>query len=483
MRFFKKNKIQNKLFLIIIAILSINILVVLAFGTSLLDRVYMFDKKSELKRYETKIQQSYEKGDSDGLKQALYTLSANNVIALFYNQQTGEVIYSLADQMASQPQMRIDPQHWYSLAKQENIFQKLERESPIVITEKNAVSDSIFLYAKLNQDTYLFMETPRAYIEATAQTATHFFALLLLISLLAGIVITHFVAKKIAKPINDIQDTAQKIATMDFKKRCDVHTGDEIEALANSVNQMADQLEENIDLLKKDLEREEKTNRIRSDFVSNVSHDFKTPLSLIEAYSESIQDGSSEDIKQACSVIIEQSRRMNHLVNQLLTLSKLESGMIDFHIEDPFCLDELIQNILKDFSIILNKEKIHLQIETDSDAIVKGDFRQIEQVFTNLLENAVKYVDEKKEIRLFTQKIKPGMIRIGLYNSHPPLTESQRENLFEMFYKTDCSRSNLNSYGIGLTIVKTILGAHNQACGVYNEGEGVVFWFELPLIE
>lgn len=478
----KKTTIQKRLFLIILSLLAINLIVVLAFGSAFLQRYYMFQKRNELKGYQTQIQSSYQKNDIEALNSQLRNSSINNVTVLIYNRQSGQFYFSgTFPNQPNQPNGRIDPQHWIQLAEAENIFRQLEKENPIILTEKNKISDSIFLYAKMDTDVYLLMETPRAYIEATAQTATYFFSLLLLISLAIGILATHFAAKKIAKPIREIEETAKGIAAMDFQKRCDVHTGDEIEELASSVNQMADKLKENIDLLKKDLQREEKTNKMRNDFVSNVSHDFKTPLSLIEAYSESIKDGTSENIAQACDVIIEQSRRMNHLVNQLLTLSQLEGGVIAFHIE-PFCIDELIQNTLQHFHILLNKEKIDLTVQTDSQDIVKGDFRQIEQVVTNLLENAVKYVDEKKKIRLFTEK-RGGKLRVSFYNTHPPIQEEQLENLFEMFYKTDSSRTSPKSYGIGLTIVKTIIQAHHEEYGVYNDEEGIVFWFELPLLE
>lgn len=471
--------IKNKLFLIITAVLSINIIVILLFGVSFLEQYYISTKKRELDSYHKQIEISYQKEDYQSINYALQNCTINNITILLLDTSSKQIIYSSA--RPGKDNDNPDVQLWLSRIMQQDILSQLEVEDPIIEVNDYNTDGDICLYSKMDDSTYLLMDTPLAYITATAQTAMQFFLILSFFTLVIGLTVTYLVSKRIAKPIKEIDNTARRISNMDFSQRCDIHTGDEIEVLATSVNSMADDLEKNIALLKNNLIQVEQANRAHKLFVANVSHDFKTPLSLITAYSEALKDGTYTDVDEICDILLEQSDRMNHMVNQLLTLSQLESGTIRFDFR-PFAINDLILSSIKNFEILLKKQGIQLQVHLVEDIIVQGDYNRILQVFTNLFENAIKYVDNAHLIQIWSV-CKANHIRIHLCNSHAPIEQEELYHLFEMFYKSDKSRNaKKNSYGIGLAIVKNILDAHHQKYGVYNAEKGIVFWFELEKI-
>ena len=472
--------IRNKLMFAILCVLSINIVVVLVFGQTFLESYYIHNKKNELRDLKREITSAYQNSSNKELQQGLTNCQENNVTYLLYIK--GNLV-SLNSSQGSDYQARIDSTSWWYMAQSTGIFEQLEKTPTIVIQQKNEISDSLFLYSKLDDQVYLFLETPRAFIEATAQTAMKFFLFLSVGTLVLGIVITVILANRIAKPIKQIDKAAQKIAAMDFSEQCEVHTGDEVEALANSVNSMSEKLKENISLLRRDLEREEQTNRMRREFIANVSHDLKTPISLISAYGEMLKDNSKDEkTSEVCDILLEQGETMTRLVNQLLTLSQLESGMISYDMSF-FSMNDLIGTVVKNCRILLDQSGIDFALQLGEEYMVKGDYNRITQVFTNLFENAIKYVDEKKliDVRLTHHK---NWVRTSIFNSHAPLSQQELENVFTIFYKSDKARKASNkSYGIGLAIVKTIVEAHNGRYGVYNSEDGVVFWFELELFD
>lgn len=473
-----KLNIKNKLFLVITAVLSINIAAVLLFGGAFLEMYYVSSVKRELRIDSIEIKADYLKNDFNNLEDKFKECVAGNVTVLIYERGSNQVLYSTARPHNENGMTSgIDVKLWINQAAQEGIFSKLEQEDPIILEEDNGVSDSIYLYSKINDETYLFMETPREHISSTTQVAMRFFVILSMFTLIVGMIAVYFVAERIAKPIRQIDSAAQRIAAMDFSESCEIHTGDEIEQLSHSINKMASELSKNIDLLKKDLEREEQTNRIRQEFVANVSHDFKTPLSLIIAYTEALKDGSIEQT-EAYDVLFEQCARMNRLVSQMLTLSQLESGMLQYDMS-VFSLNELLRSVVESFQLNIKRQEIVFSKDEGEEYIVCGDYHRIEQVVVNLFENALKYVDNKKRIWIKTKR-NEGCISVVIGNSHPPLTEEQKSSVFEIFYRVDTSReTGKKGHGIGLAIVKNIVEAHGGQYGVSNCDDGVEFWFTL----
>ena len=228
--------------------------------------------------------------------------------------------------------------------------------------------------------------------------------------------------------------------------------------------------------------RHQQTDRMRQQFVASVSHDFKTPITLMVSYAEAMENETSEAARREyCETIISEGNRLSHMVGRMLDLSKLENG-IDKVECSIFCLSEVVDGAMKNYRLPTSRRGIEVRREIEDEFIVEADYHKIERVVANLFENAVKYVPDGGEIRVIVHR-NGGCCRVGVENTGEPIREEEIESLFDSFYRADQSRSCTDGYGLGLAIVKVIMEAHNQRYGVENTGTGVRFWFELPLVE
>ena len=266
------------------------------------------------------------------------------------------------------------------------------------------------------------------------------------------------------------------------------HDMEEIQVLGNSMNTLSERLEETISALKsannqltKDIEEKTKIDEMRKDFIANVSHELKTPIALIQGYAEGLQEGMGEEKESRdyyCDVIVDEANKMNKMVKQLLTLSSLESGN-DKPVMDRFNLTELVRGVVNASKILLEQNEIQVDFDAQTPVYVWADEFKIEQVVTNYLSNAIHHIDGEKKIII---KMIPenGIVRISVFNTGTPIPEDAIPNLWTKFYKVDKARTRAyGGTGIGLSIVKAIMDAHNQQYGVKNWENGVEFWFTL----
>lgn len=346
--------------------------------------------------------------------------------------------------------------------------------------------DHISLITRLDDTFYLYLETPKEYIKSTADLAVRYTAYLSIGILLAGVVLLYFLAGRFTRPIRDIQTVADKISSMDFSETCQIHSNDELGALSESINNMAHELEANIDklieannVLQMDLERQQQTDRMRRQFIANVSHDFKTPLTLIISYAEAILDSKdAKEQKDFCKVILDEGNKLSSMVVSLLRLSQLESGMQKLE-PSIFCLDEILDTVVKSHRILTDQRHLKVEQVYGGECIVEADYPKIEQVVANLYENAIKYAPEGGKIRIRTDR-QDGKWKISVENEGEKIPPEEIENLFISFYRADKSRHrDAQSYGLGLAIVKAIVELHGEKCGCENLEDGVRFWFTL----
>ena len=390
---------------------------------------------------------------------------------------------------------------WISAANLNNIFEQLDNgsDSKTITSTQNNFSmrqggnkgnNSLQLYSKIKDGVYLFLETPQEFIAQTAALAVQYTLYISLITLGLAVIILAFVSKQITKPISNIENVANKIANMDFTDHCQVESNDELGQLGSSINRMSETLQENIKrltmmnaMLREDLQREEQTNKIRREFIANVSHDFKTPLSLIVAYSEAMRDQeqTKEELDKQCDIIIAESNKMDGLVNQLLKLSQLENKMVNLQ-ESMLDLTGSIEEVVYQHQILLKAKNITVEFKDREERIAYGDYSKIQQVLGNLFENAIKYTSEGGTIKIWVTKDKK--YKVHMFNKTKDASSIDPNQLFISFYKRDQSRSlEDKSYGLGLAIVKAIVELHGNECGAYTEDDGIVFWFDINIYE
>ena len=233
--------------------------------------------------------------------------------------------------------------------------------------------------------------------------------------------------------------------------------------------------------LKQDIEKKEKIDEMKSEFMSNVSHELKTPISIIQGYAEGLVEGISDDKESRdyyCSVILDEANKMNTMVKRLLTLNEIESGGDNVNME-RFDIVTMIKNRIQATELLLKQNDINIIFDEKMPIYVWGDEFKAEEVFTNYLSNAITHCTGEKRINVITQK-KDDRIRVSVFNTGERIPEESIEHLFEKFYKIDKARTReYGGSGIGLSIVKAIQDSIGQGYGVINRNDGVEFWFEM----
>jgi signal transduction histidine kinase len=221
---------------------------------------------------------------------------------------------------------------------------------------------------------------------------------------------------------------------------------------------------------------------MRQNLIANISHDLKTPIAIIQGYAEGLKENiseSQEDRDFYCSVIIEESDRMNKLVRQILDLSQLELGKVKPEIES-LEIASFADVIISKFNLMFKEKNIHVKTDIKKGMIL-ADSNMLSQVLVNLITNAADHTESGKTIEITATKV-DDKLHINVFNEGENIPEDELDKIWLSFYKRNKSRTGIyGGTGIGLTIVKTIMEAHNNQCGVFNSENGVNFWIELDI--
>lgn len=278
----------------------------------------------------------------------------------------------------------------------------------------------------------------------------------------------------ITKPISKLNTSAKRMAGLDFSSPCDLASTDEFGELSASLNTMADNLQQTLARLENSLAE-------RKELVDSLSHEMKTPLGIIRAYAEGLQDEADEGKKQKyAQVIVSEVERMNGLIVTLLDLSALESGAASLNVT-RFDFVELMETVAGRLLIDALDTNFELQYELpDQKVFVRTDQRRMEQVLSNLIVNARKNVCPGGVLQL-ELKVDSGMLHFSIYNQGRPIPESALPKIWTKFYRD--SSAEYSGSGLGLSIVAQILSMQNLPYGAENRVDGVRFWFSIPVTE
>ncbi|MFD6508816.1 cell wall metabolism sensor histidine kinase WalK [Bacillus cereus group sp. BfR-BA-01316] len=311
----------------------------------------------------------------------------------------------------------------------------------------------------------------------------------LIIVFLVIILLSFYYSKIIVKPLIKINRVTKKMANFDFSEKLPVTADDEIGGLSSSINTLSVNLKDRIDRLnvantklQQDIERERQLEKTRKEFISGVSHELKTPLSVIRSFAEGIQDGVSKDTTYYTNVILEETDNMNRLIVEMLELAKLESGTYKLEMS-TFSIGELIQQVYTKLLFSMEEKHLQVDIHADSSLFVKANRSRIEQVVVNLLSNAIRYTPDGEKIHVSVVETED-TVKIEIENTGNPIPEESLEKIWDRFYRLDASRSrHTGGTGLGLSIVKNILDLHRAEYGVYNTTNSVVFYFNLQKVK
>lgn len=289
--------------------------------------------------------------------------------------------------------------------------------------------------------------------------------------IISSIIIYHFSQKIILAPLAKINAVAKKIAKGEVEKRVEIVSDDEIGELAESFNLMADNIE--------------KVENNRREFISNVSHEIRSPITSIKGFIGGILDGviPKEKENYYLSIAYEEIQRLTRLVNDLLDLSAIEAGQFRLRIEE-LNINELIRITVIKFETKVKAKALNVDVCFSEDNLyIAGDRDRLVQVLTNLVDNAIKYVNEGGNIKICT-KTKGDKVIVTVFNDGPLISKEDIIHIWDRFYKADKSRTAKMSTGLGLPIARNILTQLGEDIWVENrEGEGVLFTFTLKRVK
>ena len=360
--------------------------------------------------------------------------------------------------------------------------------SVLLVTDHRMSSEYLVLWGTLDDGNLIMMRTALESIRESVNIANRFLAYIGICGILISTIIVILVTQRITRPIRQLTDISRQMTELDFTAKYEEGGSiKEIELLGQHMNQLSKTLERAIgelktanNELKSDIEKKEQIDEMRKEFLSNVSHELKTPLALIQGYAEGLQECINDDEQSRdfyCEVIMDEAGKMNQMVQKLLTLNHLEFGK-DAVTIDRFDITELIRGVVDNSSLLLQQSEIQLSFH-EEPAYVWGDEFQIEEVITNYLSNAIHYAGGEKQIRIFYTD-REDVLRVSVFNTGSSIPEEDVDKIWDKFYKVDKARTReYGGSGIGLSIVRAIMESHHRDCGVCNHPDGVEFWMEL----
>ena len=317
-----------------------------------------------------------------------------------------------------------------------------------------------------SDNTYIILNTPLEDVNSTTYILRGQLIYITLITIILAIIVSYFVSKMLNKPILDITDRAKKMAKGEYEQNNKTYDIKEIDDLNNVLNYACSEIK-NTDTLRKDL-------------MANVSHDLKTPLTMIKAYAEMARDinnNNEEKRKDNLNVIIDESDRLNILVNDILDLSKIESNKDTLDTQEYDLVTE-IKEIVKRYEIIKETENYKFVLNIPNVAIVKADKKRINQVLYNLINNAINYTGEDLTVKINVLELK-NRYKVEIIDSGKGISKKDLKLIWTKYYKSDKNhRRNVVGTGLGLSIVKNILENHNFEYGVDSKiNKGTKFYF------
>lgn len=326
--------------------------------------------------------------------------------------------------------------------------------------------------------TYIFSMASLQPVDEAVQMVKDYYIYMIAFVLLLIILASFYYSKKIARPLLQINNTTKKIASLDFSEQVPITSKDEIGDLSQNINSLSSRLHSYIEKLQQDIEKEKQLEDTRKEFISGVSHELKTPLSIMKSCISILKDGVASHKKEYYFKAMEKEvDKMDMLIVDMLELAKFESGTYKMKME-PFYIDQVIEHICE--QLFLEIAKKQLNIHKDLSVIeVMGNPQRLEQVIINFVTNAIHYTPEKGDI--FISMMEAGeSVKVSVENKGAHIAVDQLDKIWDRFYRGDSSRQRSNGgTGLGLAISKNILELHGVKYGVTNTENGVLFFFYL----
>jgi two-component system sensor histidine kinase VanS len=488
----KLKSVRVKLFLVLCVVIILLVICLIAINSLVLENFYIYNKTNTIKEVYNKINKYYKDPDlAINLETELKKIAFRNNFDILIQSDTDLILFSTNKDFLSSIEVAKEKYKTY-LEERKNL---LYSDAKMTIRKIDDTSNSlnyILLYGKLDNGYSLYIRIPIAPIEESVRISNNTLIVIGIATVIISAFVASLISKRFTSPILQLNDITKKMAKLDFEQKYRINdSDDEINELGKNINTMSDKLESTIKQLRetnseleKDIEEKSKIDEMRKQFISDVSHELKTPIALIQGYAEGLIENVNNDDESRkfyAEVILDESNKMDVLVKQLLELMKLEYGKRKFN-DEEFDVVELINEVIRKCNVMLEENQIQVVFDEKKPIYAYADDFYVEQVVTNYFTNAIKHAKEvngKKQIKITIQNVK-NKIRVSVFNTGDKIPEEDLTRVWGRFYKIDDSRNRENSgSGIGLSIVKAIQNNYQNEYGVQNLSNGVEFYFDI----
>lgn len=489
----EKISIKWKIFLYLLAFTGILLLVLWLIQICYLDMFYKKIKMGEAERFTTEIIAVLQ-SNSQNIGEQIDALAAQKNMIVYVADTEGNVIYS-AEYI---PNSRLDSMsqellfRFYEQAKENGGSCKVQFEGDVNITfpedrpqemPENPMGDGFMqnhgqersesvIYVDVvevaGEERILLVNAQLTPVDATVNTLRVELVWITVIMIVLSLGIALLISRQVSKSLIRINESAKEMAGGNFNVRFEGKDYREVAELSDTLNMTACELDKN--------------ERLRRELIANVSHDLRTPLTMIIAYAEVMRDLPGENTPENVQVVIDEAERLTNLVNDMLDISKLQAGVMEKHLS-VYNLTESIQSVFERYNKLKEQDGYMISFSYDRTVLVKADEYKIFQVIYNLVNNAINYTGEDKQIWVRQIVKEDGYVRIEVSDSGEGIAPEALPYVWDRYYKVDKTHKRaVMGTGLGLSIVKNILELHNARYGVESElGCGSTFWFEIKM--
>jgi len=467
------------------AFVALTILLLWVFQVVFLDDFYKSIKQNEIKNYASKIKQNI---NSDNLSDIVTQIATDGDLSAIIVKENGEVRVAVEGSAGSlifrMPTNQFN--NYYRLAKENggiymeyfegfNTGRRTGNDffADRLRNNERPATTMIYVVTQTVSDgseEVILLNTNITPVDSTVQTIRLQLVFITVILLLIALFMALLISKIISKPIMDINKSSKELAKGNYDASFSNKGYKEISELAETLNYAAEELS--------------KVDRLKTELIANISHDLRTPLTLITGYSEAMKELPGQNTPENLQIIVDESKRLSSLVTDMMSISKLQSGAESLNLSE-FSITKCVEELCTRFSKLTEKYGYKVEFSYDSFISVFADETKITQVVYNLVNNAITHTGEDKTVNVRQSVLPSGYVRIEIIDSGEGIAKENLPEIWERYYKIDKEhKRTVTGTGLGLSIVKTIFDLHKIHYGVTSEqGRGSNFWFDLKISE
>lgn len=486
------NSVTKKMFVVTVGVILVFLTVMLLAQRNLFETMYNKQKETDIKNNVVKFSKAFvtAKDDSEILGYIENFESYYNTSIAVLNTDNGILIqFKTNSDVVDSRNSNVINYVIKEINSDKQALERLNSGDEVTFNFTDTLGDINYIASSVKQGKYMIIGfTSLQQITEAARVIGMFYKYFFFGAVVVAVILAFVYSKFITKPLRTINGVAVKLSNLDFSEKCSVKNNDEIGNLAATLNFLSDNLDSALTSLNEankklqaDIDKERRIEVMRKEFIADVSHELKTPITLIKGYAEGIKDGIflEGSMENSLDVIVDESDKMSKLVKDMLQLSSLESGKEKLN-REVFDLSYVVNKVVVKLSHSIDEKNLSINMKLKS-AEVDADAFKIEQVVTNFMTNAIKHTPEGGNIYI-NMELSLGDVLVSFENEGSIIDSDDIDKLWDQFYKVDKSRNRKDGgTGLGLSIVKNILDLHGGSYSVENTKIGVKFTFTLKL--